>query len=141
MIAACVLFTCLSPLHAQTRHAPMKILIHLTHGTENPTIASLAFLVARTAVEEGHHVDVFLAGDAVNLMRDGTIDLVTGIGTGKLREHYEAIVKGRGRFWLSGMSSKARGMQEGDFPEKPVQFAPPSTLLELAINSDKMFVY
>ena len=119
----------------------MKILIHLTQGSENPTVACLAMLVARTAVEEGHHVTIFLAGDAVGLIRDAQLDNIVGIGTGKLKEHYDAVVKGGGKFYLSGMSSKARGVGEADIVAKPVEFAPPAVLLKLAIESDKMFVY
>ena len=70
-----------------------KILIHLTQGPENPTRAALAFLVARTALSEGHPVSLFLAGDAVQLLRDNVLDSLAGLGTGKLREHYDAIVK------------------------------------------------
>ena len=47
-----------------------KILVHLTHGPEQPTRATLAFLVARSAVEDGHAVSMFLAGDAVQLLRE-----------------------------------------------------------------------
>jgi predicted peroxiredoxin len=43
----------------------MKIFIHVTHGPEHPTRAALAFLIAKTAIEEGHKVSLFLAGDAV----------------------------------------------------------------------------
>lgn len=119
----------------------MKILIHLTKGVENPTIASLAMLIGRTAIEEKHAVDIFLAGDAVSLIRDAALDSVVGIGTGQFREHYEAIVKGGGRFFLSGMSGKARGVGDHDIAGKPAQFAPPSTLLKLALECDRMFVY
>ncbi|MDR7448152.1 MAG: DsrE family protein [Armatimonadota bacterium] len=43
------------------------ILVHLTHGPEHPTRAALAFLVAKAAIEEGHSVSLFLAGDAVRV--------------------------------------------------------------------------
>src|SRR5687768_11807679 len=70
-----------------------RILVHVTHGPEQPTRAALAFLVARTAIEQGHTVSIFLAGDAVQLLRETTLDSITGVGTGRLREHYDAIVK------------------------------------------------
>ncbi len=41
-----------------------SILVHLTHGPEHPTRAALAFNVAHAALEQGHRVPVFLAGDA-----------------------------------------------------------------------------
>src|SRR5258706_10607158 len=125
----------------QTTSKKMKILIHLTHGTENPTLAALAFLMAKTAIEEGHTVNLFLAGDAVPLLRDQVLDNLAGLGTGKLREHYDAIVKGGGKFYLSGMSSKARGITDADIQGKPVEFAMPKVLLQLSIESDRMLVY
>ena len=118
-----------------------RILVHVTNGPEHATRAALAFLVARTAVEEGHAVSLFLAGDAVQLLRDATLDGVAGVGTGKLREHYDAIVKGGGRFYLSGMSSNARGIGEADLKGKPAELAPPTVLLKLALEHDRMFTY
>ncbi len=119
----------------------MKFLIHVTHGPEDPTRAALAFLVAKSALEEGHTVTLFLAGNAVLLLRDADMSKVEGLGTGKLKEHYEAIVKGGGRFYLSGMSAKARGMTDADIEGKPAEFAMPKKLVQLAADSDRMFTY
>jgi predicted peroxiredoxin len=118
-----------------------KILVHVTHGPEQPTRAALAFLVARTAVDEGHSVTLFLAGDAVQLIRDPVLDSLTGLGTGKLRELYDAIVAKGGRFYLSGMSSNARGVNENDLKGKPAEFAQPVVLLRLSLEHDRMFTY
>ena len=118
-----------------------RILVHLTSGPENPTRAALAFLVARTAVEQGHAVSMFLAGDAVQLLRDTTLDSLSGVGTGKLREHFDIIVKGGGRFYLSGMSSAARGITAAELQGKPAELAPPAILLKLALDHDRMFTY
>lgn len=120
---------------------PLKILIHITNGPENPTIAALGFLIAKTAVEEGHMVTLFLAGDAVQLLRNDVLDNLSGLGTGKLKEHYDTIVNGGGKFYLSGMSSKSRGLTEGELKDKPYEFAMPKVLLQLSIESDRMFVY
>jgi predicted peroxiredoxin len=117
------------------------ILVHLTSGPENPTKAALAFLVARTASEQGHAVSMFLAGDAVQLLRDGTLDSLAGVGTGKLREHFDVIAKAGGRFYLSGMSSSARGLTAADLQGKPAELAPPAVLLQLALEHDRMFTY
>jgi len=118
-----------------------KILVHLTHGPEHPTQAALAFLVARTALDEGHTVSLFLAGDAVQLLRDAVLDQLSGLGTGKLREHYDAIAAGGGRFYLSGLSSKARGLSELDLKDKPAEFAMPNVLVRLSLEHDRMFTY
>jgi predicted peroxiredoxin len=121
--------------------AKPRILVHLTSGPENPTKAALAFLVARTAIEQGHTVSMFLAGDAVQLLRDATLDNLTGLGTGKLREHFDVIAKGGGKFYLSGMSSNARGLTAAELQGKPAELAPPTVLLKLALDTDKMFTY
>lgn len=71
--------------------------MHITHGPEHPTRAALGFLVVRTAIDEGHEVSLFLAGDAVQLLREAVLDSLVGLRTGRLREHYDAIVAG-GRF-------------------------------------------
>lgn len=118
-----------------------KILVHATHGPEHPTRAALAFLVAKTAIDEEHSVTMFLAGDAVQLIRDSVLDNLVGVGTGKLRDLYEGIVTGGGRFYLSGLSSKARGVTDADLAGKPAEFAMPTVLVRLSLEHDRMFTY
>ena len=55
-----------------------KILVHLTHGSEDPTRAAFAFLVAKSAIDEGYSVSLFLAGDAVQLLRVAVLDNLAG---------------------------------------------------------------
>lgn len=118
-----------------------KLLVHVTSGPEAPTRAALGLLVARAGVEEGHDVDVFLAGDAVQLIRDAVLDSLTGLGTGQLREHFDALVEGGARFYVSGMSSKGRGVTEDDLDGKPAEFAMPRKLVQLAFEADRSFTY
>ena len=118
-----------------------KILVHITHGPEHPTRAALGFLVVKSAIEEGHEVTLFLAGDAVQLARDAVLDNLVGLGTGTLRESYDAIVAGGGHFYLSGMSSRGRGISDGDMVNKPMEMATPNVLVRLALESDRMFTY
>lgn len=68
-----------------------KLLVHITSGPEAPTRAALGLLVASAAVDEGHEVSVFLAGDAVQLLREAVLDSLSGLGTGSLREHFNAV--------------------------------------------------
>jgi predicted peroxiredoxin len=118
-----------------------KILVHLTTGPENPTKAALAFLVAKAAVDEEHEVSLFLAGDSVQLLRDSVLDSLVGLGTGSLRESYDAVVASGARMYASGMSSKARGLAEPDLEGKPVELAPPNKLIQLAVESDRVLTY
>ena len=125
---------------AQTS-SKMKFLIHITTSPKDSTKAALAFLVAKTAIEEGHTVNLFLAGDAVKLLQEQYLNSIEGFGTGKLSEHFAAIVKGGGKFYLSGNSAKARGMSATDLQGKPAEFALPTVLVKLATESDKVFTY
>jgi uncharacterized protein len=118
-----------------------KILVHITHGPEHPTRAALGFLVAKAALDEGHDVSLFLAGDAVQLVRDAVLDNLSGLGTGSLRDSYDAIAAGGGRFYLSGMSSKARGVSDPDLAGKPAELAMPDVLVRLALDHDRVLTY
>ena len=119
----------------------MEILVHITHGPEAPTRAALGFHVAKAALDEGHAVTVFLAGDAVQLVRPGTLDQLKGLGTGDLRSLFDALVAGEEPFYLSGGSSRARGLTQNDLGDLAVTFASPADLVRLAVEHDRMFTY
>lgn len=114
-----------------------RILINVTHGPEHPTRAALGFLVGSAAAEAGHEVALFLAGDAVQLLREPVLDGLVGLGTGSLRESYDALVAAGARFYVSGMSSQARGFDPGESAEP----APPGKLVELALDADRVLTY
>ena len=118
-----------------------NLLVHITSGPEAPTRAALGLLVARAAVDEGHEVSIFLAGDAVQLIRDAVLDSLTGLGTGSLRESFDAIAAGGGRFYVSGMSSKTRGVTEDDLADKPAELAMPQRLVQLLFEADRSLTY
>ncbi|MEH7012822.1 DsrE family protein [Neobacillus niacini] len=120
-----------------------KILIHLTHGPEAPTQADRAFLIAKTAINEGHKVSMFLAGSAVQLMRDDILDSVIGVGEGvtSLRESYETIIAGGGDIYLSRISCGARGMSEQALSGKKVELAEPNVLVQLTVDHDRVITY
>ena len=118
-----------------------RLLVHITHGPEAPTRAALGLLVARAAVEEGHDVNVFLAGDAVQLIREPVLDALSGLGTGSLRESFDAVSAGGARFFVSGMSSKARGVAQSDLDGKPAELAMPNRLVQLAFEAERVFTY
>lgn len=118
-----------------------RLLVHIATGPENPTRAALGLLVARTALEGGHTVDLFLAGDAVALLRPATLEAAHGIGTGSLREHVDALAAGGARFYVSGLSSKARGLTAEDLGGLEITMAPPSRLVELVFEADRVLTY
>ena len=117
-----------------------SILFQVTHGPEAQSRVALAFLVARTAVAEGHDVIVFLAAEGVTLLRDPVMDGVTGLGLGNVREHHDAIVAGGGKIYASRMSSVARDIDVDGLSER-VTFARPEDLVRLIVEHDKVLTY
>ena len=115
------------------------ILVHLATGPENPTRAALALLVARAAADEGHDVRVFLAGDAVDFARAETADAASGVGTGSVAEHLAALAAAGVPLFLSGLSSKARGVDAST--RDGTELVTPQKLVELATTSDTVLTY
>ena len=56
------------------------------HGSEDPTKATLPFLMANGALDAGHQTAILLIGDAVVLMNSTVTDNVHGVGLPPLKE-------------------------------------------------------
>jgi predicted peroxiredoxin len=63
-----------------------RIFIHCTHGSENPTRAGLAWLMAKGFVEAGHKPEVTLAGDGAILAFERIAEGVFPVGLPPLKE-------------------------------------------------------
>ncbi len=118
-----------------------QVLVHIHTGPENATKAALGFLVAKTALEEGHRLTMFLAGDAVNLLRKDTVEILNGLGTGALSAHVGAINKSDAPVFYSAMSAKARGLTPDVLSIERATPATPAKLLELAAEADFVLTY
>jgi uncharacterized protein len=118
-----------------------KFLIHVTCGVENPSKAALAFLVAKSALDEKHEVTMFLAGDAAQLLRQAVIENLSGLGTGALKAHIDALIAGGCKFYVSGMSAKSRGFGADELGNIKAEFAMPNVLVQLATSADKVLCY
>jgi predicted peroxiredoxin len=118
-----------------------NFLIHIHTGPEDPTKAALGFLVAMTAMNEGHDVNLFLAGDGASLITDDALSSVEGVGTGKLQDHFTALTEGDANIYVSGKSAEARNITEQDLEGKSAEFAMPARLVQLAAEADVVLVY
>jgi predicted peroxiredoxin len=118
-----------------------SLLVHVTSGQEAPTRAALAFLVARTALGAGSEVSMFLAGDGVTAVRSEVRAALTGVGTGSLGDHWDALAAGGVRIWCSRGSCAARGIAAADLDGTLVQLAPPEKLIELVFSCDRVLNY
>ena len=85
-------------------------------------------------------MQVFLAADAVQLVRPETAAAVHGVGTGSFSEHWDALVAAGIPIFISGLSSKARGVEPG-LRQGQVEAAPPQKLVELAVWADTTLTY
>ena len=63
-----------------------RILVVSTHGSEDPTRAGVAFIMAKGAVEAGHKPEILLAGDAAVLARKVVAESVLPVVLPPLRE-------------------------------------------------------
>ena len=57
-----------------------------THGNEDPTKATLPFLIASGAIDAGHEPGIILVGDSVVVMDSTVADSVQGVGLPPLKE-------------------------------------------------------
>ena len=128
-------------ISASQKRMASSILVHITSGPNDPTRAALGFAVAKAALDDGHRVAIFLAGDGVQLIRESVISSLSGLGTGNLRELHDAVVARGGRFYVSGGSSKARGVTQEDLRGKPAEFAGPPELVKLAVEYERVITY
>lgn len=119
----------------------MRLLVHIATGVENPTRVALAFLVAATALGDGHQVDVFVAGDGVSALRAESIDALHGVGTGSVSEHLAKLREGGAGLFASKMSAAARGLTPDDLRTQGFAAAPPNTLVELIEGADRTVTY
>lgn len=63
-----------------------RVLIKSAWGSDDPTKAAFAFLHANAFAEAGHEAQIFLLGEAVQLMRSVVADAVVPVGWPPLRE-------------------------------------------------------
>lgn len=118
-----------------------KILIHVTTGPNDPTKAALAFLVAKSALEEGHDVSLFVAGDGVHLLTREVSQSLEGLGTGRLADHFDSINAAEAAVYFSGMSAKARNIAAEAIVLSGAQAAMPNRLVQLAVEADTVLCY
>lgn len=90
------------------------IMIHNTNGKEALERASLAFVVANTALVSGQQVTVLLTIEGVRL---ATRDYTRGLqaeGFAPLDELITQFVKANGAIWVCGACAKPRQISETD---------------------------
>lgn len=91
-----------------------RFLISGSRGTDDPTLATLPFMAAKTAKEQGHDVVLWLWSEAVTLSRKGTADHVVGVNLTPLKDILAAVKAANIPLWVCGACAVARQVTEKD---------------------------
>jgi uncharacterized protein involved in oxidation of intracellular sulfur len=92
----------------------MQFIISGSHGTDDPTMATLPFMAAKTAREQGHDGILFLWNEAVTLARLGIGDNVIGVNLTPLKDLLAAIQAASIPVWVCGACAMARKVEQSD---------------------------
>jgi predicted peroxiredoxin len=84
---------------------------------------------------------MFLAADGTHLLNIKNVGQVVGHGTSDLKNHLDELKQNGIKFYVSGMSAKARGYDESLLDSFNAEFAIPDELLTLSTESDTVRCY
>lgn len=88
------------------------LLVHCTHGREDPERATLAFIVGNVAASAEQDVIMLLTIDGVWLATHGYADDITKEGFPPLRDVMQSFRSNGGQIWACGTCAKPRGITE-----------------------------
>lgn len=118
-----------------------KLLVHIHSHPELKNNVTMGLLVAVTGLNDGHDVELFLAADGVHLLNCKKEGEIVGQGTGDVKVHLDVLKERNVRFFVSGMSSKARGYDESLLDGYNAEFAMPDTLIKRSFEADSVLCY
>jgi predicted peroxiredoxin len=89
-----------------------RLLIHASHGAEDPERASLPWIFGNKAVLAGQEVAMMLTMDAVRLVTEGGADGIRHAQHPPLAELIREFIDGGGTVWACESCTKPRGITE-----------------------------
>ena len=116
----------------------LKIFIKSAWGSDDPTKAAFPFLHGTALAEAGHEVQIFLLGEAVNLMRDSVVNAVTPVGWPPLKEIMPKVLSNNIQIYACGACCRARAVVEADLQSKKAKFGNPQIFVQLTEWCDKI---
>jgi predicted peroxiredoxin len=122
----------------QTPATKLKIFMKSAWGSDDPTKAAFPFLHGTALAEAGHEVQIFLLGEAVNLMRDAVLNSVTPVGWPAMKEIMPKVLANKIQIYACGACCRARGVQETDLQSKNAKFGNPQIFVQLVEWSDRI---
>lgn len=88
----------------------MQFIISGSRGTDDPTMATLPFMAAKVAKEQGHDVVLWLWNEAVTLGRKGIADTVVGVNLAPVKDLLAALQAAGVPIWVCHACAVARGV-------------------------------
>lgn len=94
-----------------------QVMIQNTRGKDDVERASLAFVVANTALNAGQEATVLLTIEGVWVATKGYADGLHAKGFDPLAELVQKTIQSGGQVWVCGACAKPRGIGEMDLIE------------------------
>ncbi len=85
-----------------------RFVIAASKGTDDPTMATMAFIASKAAKDQGHDVNLWLQGEAMVLARKGMVDGVQGVGLPALKVVANAVELPKIPIWVCSACAMAR---------------------------------
>jgi len=124
---------------AQKANRPtLKIFMKSAWGSDDPTKAAFPFLHGLALSEAGHQVQIFLLGEAVNLMRKSVAAAVVPVGWPPLAETLEKVAARNIQIYACGACSRARSVVESDLSAWGAKFGNPTIFVSLVEWADRI---
>lgn len=130
-LAALPLIVADGSLEAQASHRSLKIVMKSAWGSDDPTKAAFPFLHGLALAEAGHHVQIFLLGEAVALMRRTLANSVTPVGWPPVGETLDKLAEKHIQIYACGACSRARGVTETDLKTYRAKYGNPTIFVSL----------
>ncbi len=132
------LFGLLSPAAQATTPQPLKIMMKSAWGSDDPTKAAFPFLHGNALAEAGHHVQFFLLGEAVSLMRRSLASAVVPVGWPPLIETMDKVAAKHIQIYACGACCRARSVTEADLNPWGAKFGSPPIFVSLVEWADRI---
>jgi sulfur relay (sulfurtransferase) complex TusBCD TusD component (DsrE family) len=117
---------------------PLHIMMKSAWGSDDPTRAAFVFAHGLALSEAGHEVQIFLLGEATNLMRKATADNTTPVGWPPIGEFRDKIVARKIPVYACGACSRARGVTEADLATWNAKFGSPAIFVPMVEWADRI---
>lgn len=114
---------------ADTVAPDSKVLVGLTHGSEEPENVLIAYLMAVEALRAGKTAVMWLTKDAVDIAVDGAIDAIDAIdvpGAPSLADLHAEFVESGGRMFACPVCVKLRDLTEATWAKNVEVVGAPS---------------